>query len=141
MEHPQTREAAANPTHSNIDAVAALEHDALGRRTATERVSDLITKVVGNIGFLVAQLALIAGWSAVNLHLIPSIKAFDPFPFGVLSLIISTEGVFPHGDGRADQPGAALWLSAASLNGARIWISRSACLREQELITPHVLPS
>jgi uncharacterized membrane protein len=94
MEHPQTREAAANPTHSNIDAVAALEHDALGRRTATERVSDLITKVVGNIGFLVAQLALIAGWSAVNLHLIPSIKAFDPFPFGVLALIISTESVF-----------------------------------------------
>jgi hypothetical protein len=29
MDHPQKREAAANPTHSNIDAIAALEHDAL----------------------------------------------------------------------------------------------------------------
>jgi uncharacterized membrane protein len=94
MEHPQPREAAANPTHSNIDAIAALEHDALSRRTATERVSDVITKVVGNVGFLLVQLALIAGWSVVNLHLIPSLKAFDPFPFGVLSLIISTESVF-----------------------------------------------
>jgi uncharacterized membrane protein len=94
MEHRQTREAAKNPTHTNIDAIAALEHDALSRRTATERVSDVITKVVGNVGFLLVQLALIAGWSAVNLHLIPSVKAFDPFPFGVLALIISTESVF-----------------------------------------------
>ena len=94
MDHPQKREAAANPTHSNIDAIAALEHDALGRRTATERVSDAITKIVGNVGFLLAQLALIAGWSVVNLHLIPSLKAFDPFPFGVLAIIISTESVF-----------------------------------------------
>jgi uncharacterized membrane protein len=94
MEHPQTREAAANPTHSNIDAIAALEHDALGRRSATERISDVITKVVGNVGFLLAQLAMIAGWSVVNLRLIPSLKAFDPFPFGVLALIISTESVF-----------------------------------------------
>ena len=94
MAHPQNREAAANPTHSNIDAIAALEHDALSRRTVTERVSDVITKVVGNIGFLLVQLVLIAGWSVVNLHLIPSLKAFDPFPFGVLSLIVSTESVF-----------------------------------------------
>ena len=104
MEHPQTHEAAANPTHSNIDAIAALEHDALGRRTATERVSDAITKIVGNVGFLLAQLALIAGWSAINLHLIPSIKAFDPFPFGVLAIIISTESVFLTIDGQIGTP-------------------------------------
>jgi uncharacterized membrane protein len=94
MEHRQTGETTANPTHSNIDAIAALEHDALSRRSATERVSDVITKVVGNIGFLLVQLAFIAGWSVGNLHLIPSLRAFDPFPFGVLSLIVSTESVF-----------------------------------------------
>ena len=94
MEHSQPREnrlrilltptLTQSPSWSMTRSAAAL----------TERVSDIITKVVGNIGFLVAQLALIAGWSAVNLHLIPSIKAFDPFPFGVLALIISTESVF-----------------------------------------------
>src|SRR6202158_5681420 len=83
-----------HPTQGNIEAIARLEHEALDRRTPTERVSDAITKLVGNIGFLLAHLLLISGWSLVNLHVIPGLKAFDPFPFGVLALIVSTEGVF-----------------------------------------------
>jgi uncharacterized membrane protein len=88
------RHAAANPTQYNIDAIAKLEHDALGRRTPTERVGDGITKLVGHLGFLLAQFTFIVGWCLVNLHLIPGIKAFDPFPFGVLALVVSSEGVF-----------------------------------------------
>jgi uncharacterized membrane protein len=94
MENPLPRQAAANPTQYNIDAIAKLEHDALNHRTPTERVSDVITKVVGNVGFLLAQLILISGWSLVNLHVIPGLKAFDPFPFGVLALVVSSESVF-----------------------------------------------
>lgn len=94
MENPLPRRAAANPTQYNIDAIAKLEHDALDRRTPTERVSDLITKLVGNMGFLLAQLILIFGWTLVNLHVIPGLKAFDPFPFGVLALVVSSESVF-----------------------------------------------
>jgi hypothetical protein len=85
MDNPLPRRAAANPTQYNIDAIAKLEHDALDRRTPTERVSDVITKFVGNMGFLLAQLILISGWGLVNLHVIPGLKAFDPFPFGVPS--------------------------------------------------------
>jgi uncharacterized membrane protein len=94
MDNPLPPEAAANPTQYNIDAIAKLEHDALQRRTPTERVSEVITKLVGNVGFLLAQLALIAGWSLANLHVIPGIKPFDPFPFGVLALVVSSESVF-----------------------------------------------
>jgi uncharacterized membrane protein len=94
MENQLPREATDNPTQYNIDAIARLEHEALGRRTPTERMSDLITKVVGNPGFLLAQLLLVVGWSAVNLHLVPGIKAFDPFPFGALALVVSSESVF-----------------------------------------------
>jgi uncharacterized membrane protein len=94
MENPLPRRAAANPTQYNIDAIAKLEHDALDRRTLTERASDVITKLVGNVGFLLAQLLLIFGWCLVNLHVIPGLKAFDPFPFGVLALVVSSESVF-----------------------------------------------
>jgi uncharacterized membrane protein len=94
MENPLLRRAAANPTQYNIDAIAKLEHDALDRRTLTERVSDVITKLVGNVGFLMAQLLLVTGWCLVNLHVIPGLKAFDPFPFGVLALVVSSESVF-----------------------------------------------
>jgi uncharacterized membrane protein len=94
MENPLPRRAAANPTQYNIDAIAKLEHDALDRRNLTERASDVITKLVGNVGFLIAQLLLISGWCLVNLHVIPGFNAFDPFPFGVLALIVSSESVF-----------------------------------------------
>jgi uncharacterized membrane protein len=94
MKNPFPRRAAANPTQYNIDAIAKLEHDALDRRTATERVSDAITKLVGNVGFLLAQLLLISGWILINLHVIPGLKAFDTFPFGVLALLVSSESVF-----------------------------------------------
>jgi uncharacterized membrane protein len=94
MANPLPRRAAANPTQYNIDAIAKLEHDALDRRTPTERLSDVITKLVGNVGFLLAHLTLIAGWSLINLHVIPGVKGFDPFPFGVLALIVSSESVF-----------------------------------------------
>ena len=90
MENSLPPHAAVNPTQYNIDAIAKLELDALNRRTPTERVSDVITKVVGNVGFLLAELVLITGWCLVNLHLIPGVKAFDPFPFGVLALVISS---------------------------------------------------
>ena len=94
MENPLPRGAAANPTQYNIDAIARLERDALNRRTVTERVSDVITKLVGNIGFLVAHLVLISGWSLLNLRIIPGVKAFDPFPFGILALVVASESVF-----------------------------------------------
>ena len=94
MANPLPRRAAANPTQYNIDAIAQLERDALDRRTPTERVSDVITKLVGNMGFLLGQLILISGWSLVNLHVIRGRRVFDPFPFGVLALVISSESVF-----------------------------------------------
>lgn len=94
MENPLPRQTGENPTRHNIDAIAKLEHDALGRRTATERVSDTIMKVVGNIGFLLAQLILISVWSLVNLRIIPGLKPFDPFPFGILAPVVSFESVF-----------------------------------------------
>ena len=85
--------AAANPTQYNIDAVAELEHDARSRRTLTEKVSDVITGLVANISFVVAHVAIVVFWIVVNLGLIPGLKVFDPFPFGILALLVSSEGV------------------------------------------------
>jgi len=94
MANPFPRRAGENPTQFNIEAIAKLEHDALDRRTPTERVSDVMTKLVGNMGFLLAHLIVIACWSVLNLHVIPGLKPFDPFPFGILALVVSSESVF-----------------------------------------------
>jgi uncharacterized membrane protein len=86
-------EQAANPTQFNIEAISKLEHEALHRRTGTERMSDAIVKRIGSLTFLLLQVLLIVSWSALNFRLIPGLKPFDPFPFGILALIISSESV------------------------------------------------
>jgi uncharacterized membrane protein len=94
MDNSMPPGAAGNPTQRNIDAIAKLEHDALERRSLTERVSEVITRFVGNTTFLLAQMILISGWMLLNLRVIPGVAPFDPFPFGVLALVVSAESVF-----------------------------------------------
>jgi uncharacterized membrane protein len=52
MDKPLPRRAAENPTQYNIEAIAKLEHDALARRTPTERVSKLALIVSSESVFL-----------------------------------------------------------------------------------------
>jgi uncharacterized membrane protein len=85
---------ADNPTQFNIAAIAKLEAEALERRTRTERDSDNIVKFIGSPKFLLLHVFLVAAWSVVNLNLIPHVKSFDPFPFGILALFVSSESVF-----------------------------------------------
>src|SRR2546423_32187 len=89
-----SRDEVANPTNLNVEAIARLEHEALQRRNVTERASDGIVKLVGSIAFLLLQVLLVLIWSAINLNLVPVIKPFDPSPFGILALVISSESVF-----------------------------------------------
>jgi uncharacterized membrane protein len=86
-------EMASSPTKLNIEAIAKMEHQALERRTFTERFSDSIVKFIGSVGFLLLQVLLVLTWSAINLHLLWFVKPFDPFPFGILALTISSESV------------------------------------------------
>jgi uncharacterized membrane protein len=89
-----SRAEVANPTNLNVEAIARLEHEALPRRNMTERASDEIVKLVGSIAFLLLQVLLVLTWSAINLNLVSVVKPFDPFPFGILALVISSESVF-----------------------------------------------
>ncbi len=94
MKKEMSDKIAENPTQFNIAAIAKLEEEALDRRRPTERQSDAIVKFIGSLKFLTLHLILVAVWSTVNLNLIPGVKAFDPFPFGILALFVASESVF-----------------------------------------------
>ena len=94
MKHTPSDQSSNNPTQFNIAAIAKLEEEALGRRTPTERQSDAIVRFIGSMKFLLFHVILVTVWSTVNLGLIPSMKPFDPFPFGILALLVSSESVF-----------------------------------------------
>lgn len=83
-----------HPTEFNIAAIAKLEEDALSNRTRTERASDAITKFAGSFLFLLLHVFFVSAWIFVNLGFVSGLKPFDPFPFGVLSVVVSSEAVF-----------------------------------------------
>lgn len=94
MNEAVSEQIAKNPTRFNIAAIAKLEEEALERRTATERESDAIVRFIGSPKFLLLHVILVLVWIMLNLSLIPHVKAFDPFPFGILALFVASESVF-----------------------------------------------
>src|ERR1700687_4699826 len=94
MENKPSHHISNNPTQFNIAAIAKLEEEALDRRTRTERQSDTIVRFIGSPKFLLLHVILVAAWITANLNLIPGVSPFDPFPFGILALFVSSESVF-----------------------------------------------
>jgi uncharacterized membrane protein len=86
-------QATAESAQQNIRAIAKLEHEAIDQRSRGERFSDAITRFMGSMTFVVLHLIWLGVWFVVNLGAVPGVKPFDPFPFGILTLIVSTEGV------------------------------------------------
>ena len=83
----------AHPAEQNVMTVSRLERNALRSRSLAERISDVLTKAIGSISSIIFHAGWFTSWILINSGLIPWISPFDPFPFGVLTLIVSTEGV------------------------------------------------
>jgi CRP/FNR family cyclic AMP-dependent transcriptional regulator len=62
-------------------------------RTFFEYGADIVTNFSGSIPFLLFHLAVFISWFPINLGMIPAIKPFDPFPFGLLCMLVSLEAV------------------------------------------------
>jgi uncharacterized membrane protein len=78
----------------NVAAVAALESATLARRTAIARAADAIARLAGTPAFALAHAVGFGAWLLVNLDLVPGLAPFDPFPFGLLTLVVSLEAIF-----------------------------------------------
>ena len=68
------------------------KHDAT--RTKAEATADKVTHFTGTVAFLVINAVWFLVWIIVNMNLFPGIKAFDPFPFALLTMIVSLEAIF-----------------------------------------------
>jgi len=84
--------ATSESTRRNIETIARLEHAEIERRTLGERIGDAITGIMGSMTFLLLHLVGFVIWVMINTGLL-GLRPFDPFPFGILTLIVSGEGV------------------------------------------------
>lgn len=64
------------------------------RSTSVQRAADALAAFSGSIAFLVLHALAFLVWVAWNLDVIPLLRPFDPFPFGLLTLVTSLEAIF-----------------------------------------------
>jgi len=62
--------------------------------TVLTRLADAVPSFTGSVGSLAFHAVFLGGWIALNLSLIRNLKAFDPYPFEFLSVIVSLEAIF-----------------------------------------------
>ena len=77
----------------NIREVIALEERSDRQRTFSDRVADVIATFTGRVVFVVLHLLWFAAWAAFNTGLIGDGVRFDPYPFALLCMLVSLEGV------------------------------------------------
>jgi len=64
------------------------------RMTLLERLSGKLVGWFGSIWFLVLNAILFFVWIWVNMGLVPGVAPFDPFPFILLTMVVSLEAIF-----------------------------------------------
>ena len=72
----------------------SFEAKSLRGRSFLTQIADDLTAICGSTPFLIFHVLFFAGWIAVNLDYVPWILPFDPFPFGLLTMIVSLEAIF-----------------------------------------------
>lgn len=80
-------------TKRNIRAICEMEKKALKSRTVSARIGDVIATHAGRMWFIVAHMIWFAIWIPINLKPHGPI-AFDPYPFPLLTTIVSLESIF-----------------------------------------------
>ena len=81
----------SQPLHlKNIQAICEFEEQELARRTLSDRFGDLVATEAGKMWFIAAHMIWFTIWIVLSLRG----AAFDPFPFPLLTMIVSLESIF-----------------------------------------------
>ena len=98
---------AANPMHEREDqaqerrkrrtvanlAIGAIKAQHAAHRSPLERFADELNYVASSTPFLVIHVLWFSSWIGWNSGVFP-VTAFDPFPFGLLTMVVSLEAIF-----------------------------------------------
>lgn len=84
----------ADVIERNIGMIELLKRQTVAQRTLQDRVADVITAFSGSMAFLYLHAAWFAVWVVMNMGWFPGLKAFDPYPFSFLTMVVSLEAIF-----------------------------------------------
>jgi len=97
--HPQNESGEqTNPTVNKaieryIRTIVHMRLKAARERTPEQRLADAITSFSGRMAFVYIHIVWFSAWILLNSGLL-NIEPFDPFPYGLLTMIVSLEAIF-----------------------------------------------
>lgn len=71
----------------------SFEAQALKSRSLLTQIADDLTNIFGSATFLILNFIWFILWIGINTSVLPIIPVFDPFPFGLLTMIVSLEAI------------------------------------------------
>jgi uncharacterized membrane protein len=83
----------AKVIESNIEAIEEHRREAEETRSFQDKFADAVTWFAGSVPFVYFHVIWFAAWILANIGILPW-KAFDPYPFGMLTTIVSLEAIF-----------------------------------------------
>jgi uncharacterized membrane protein len=81
------------PAQRNIETIVKMEEEFLQQRSAAARIVDAAVDGVGTMPSFLLHLAAFVGWLVLNSGVVPAVRPWDPFPFILLTMFVSMEGV------------------------------------------------
>ncbi len=77
----------------NIRTIIHLRTKAAGERSLQSRIADAVTSFSGRMVFVYVHIIWFGGWIFLNTGWF-GLQPFDPFPYGLLTMIVSLEAIF-----------------------------------------------
>jgi len=92
-DHEQDNPALSNVIERNIRTIIQLRQKAADERSLQDRIADAITFFSGHMLFVYVHIVWFGVWILLNDGRL-GLPAFDPFPYGLLTMVVSLEAIF-----------------------------------------------
>lgn len=88
-----THHDAEETVRENVRQLSEIERAARDRDSAQDKAADRVTRFSGSMAFVWIHVALFTFWIVGNLRIVPGLKAWDPYPFELLTMAVSLEAI------------------------------------------------
>lgn len=92
-EHAADNPALSNVVERNIRTIIQLRLKAARAHSVQDRLADAITLFSGRMIFVYLHIVWFSAWILLNTGRV-GVRVFDPFPYGLLTMVVSLEAIF-----------------------------------------------
>ena len=80
--------------HERRERIRSFKAKMDSERSFTDKIADFMTESFGTVMFFSVNALFFGIWMLINTGLIASLPVYDPFPYGLLTMLVSLEAIF-----------------------------------------------